>query len=290
MFPQISIIIPFIEDNSWVKEIIDSCVHLDYPKHLYEVILVYNGSGVLPDYLVQPSDDVSITLIKEGMKGPYAARNAGAKIAQGDILLFTDVDCIIDQKWVQRMILPFNDKQVCAVIGSVRAYCPTTTLEYFGDQYIFNHTTRMFTYFIAGNGAIRRTVFADIGGFNATFTSGGDVDLSMRMLQKGMSVYYEPEAVVFHRHRKTLKNLFKQYKKYGAGWARLKTCWGKALPMYSNFKRIFIVIVFMIFSLFESIVYMFGPHTAIRKATLLRHFYLGVMHAAFIFGFYFSKN
>ena len=288
MLPKISIIIPFVELNKSLTELLNSCHQLNYPKERLEIILVYNSSNHTLEYLserILAKDFFKI--IKEEVKGAYAARNKGAIAADGELLFFTDSDCVLDKHCLDVFVESFrNDPNFKVVSGKVCAYKPETALEYFADEHVFNAKNRKFNYFIAGNGLIRRDVFNELGGFNASLTSGGDIDFTMRLRKLKIAVAYESKAIVFHRHRKTIKALFNQYVKYGFGWRKLRYIWKEELDMYPNVRRIGVIFVYSILSIFEVLIYIFGKHTPERKARVCRHFYLLIINLALVRGFY----
>ena len=69
--------------------------------------------------------------------------------------------------------------------------------------------------FATANMAIRKEVFGEIGLFDVNCRTGEDVDLSVRLSKTKWDLYFEPKAVVKHKHRSTLKELLKQWYGYG---------------------------------------------------------------------------
>lgn len=290
MLPSISIIIPFLEINDLFRLVVESCLKVNYPKHLLELILVYNGEGKLEFPSVFENNRSTLKIIKENRKNPYVARNKGAKIAKGELLLFTDSDCVVDRSWAMRLVSPFKDNKICSVFGKVLAYNPATALELFGNQYIFNQNQMPFEFPRGGNSATRRKLFEEIGGFDEDFISGGDIDFGIRLKKQNFCIYYEPEAVVYHKHRDTLRELFKQYKKYGSGWLLLKKKWGKELEMYPNRIRILVSVIYLFITTFNLLLYIIGSRTIENKAKRFKYLYLAVMNIALAAGYYQKKS
>ena len=72
-------------------------------------------------------------------------------------------------------------------------------------------------FFPTANIAIRKTALKEIGLFDeACKTSGEDVELCIRMAKTKWELFFEPRAVVRHKHRTTLFSLLKQWYGYGA--------------------------------------------------------------------------
>ncbi len=193
---------------------------LDYPKDRLEVILVNNNST---DSTVAIAETYPITLLhEEGWQSSYLARNHGIERARGDILAFTDADCVVSPKWLKYLLLQRNNTKIGCFAGKIEAYEPVTLAE----QYAFldeeNHNqlrclmVGYLPYAQTANVAYRREVFAHIGLFNPAYKSGGDVDFSWRMVKDGKyGIVYEPEATVLHKHRNSIRRLYLQHRKYG---------------------------------------------------------------------------
>lgn len=288
MLPAISVIIPFTEDHNMLRSSIEAYQQLDYPNKLCELILINNGGNTLAG-LEDLSNKDGVRLVSVDRKNAYAARNMGAQIAKGELILFTDSDCVVDREWAKRVVVSFKDDTIAAVFGKVLAYKPQTPLEVFGNRYVFNRAQRPFEYIIGGNCAIRRSMFKKLGGFDERFNSGADIDFSIRLRQCGFRIQYEPRAIVYHKHRENMRQLFKQYKKYGAGWMLLKKKWGGRLKVYSNFRRILVTLTYLFISIFDLLSYSFGPQIIERKAWKLRHLYLAIMNAALFVGYFQAK-
>ena len=63
---------------------------------------------------------MGVIVLSQTNAGPAAARNPGARAAAGDILLFTDADCVPASDWVERMVAPFADPAVAGTKGEYR--------------------------------------------------------------------------------------------------------------------------------------------------------------------------
>jgi len=92
--------------------------------------------------------------------------------------------------------------------------------------------------------AFRADIFDDIGLFDTaldvgTLSSGaGDLDIFFRVLFAGHALLYEPQALIFHRHRRDLPGLKKQIKDYGTGLAAYHA---KCIANYKNLRFRFLI-------------------------------------------------
>jgi GT2 family glycosyltransferase len=150
----------------------------------------------------------------DGPLGPAIARNRGAAIARGDVLLFVDSDVVVPAGNIERVLEMFDDDPgLDAVFG---AYDETPGDPGFVSQY--KNLAHSFVHqssepeartFWAGFGAVRRRVFVDAGGFDERFRrpSMEDIDLGYRMFRLGRKIRMDHTLRVCHLKRWTLRSL-----------------------------------------------------------------------------------
>jgi cellulose synthase/poly-beta-1,6-N-acetylglucosamine synthase-like glycosyltransferase len=189
--------------------------------------VVDDGSppGTLEDV---PAFDVRWVKLPQ-TQGPAAARNVGARECRGDILLFLDADVCVHRDTLERIVGDFTaDTTLDAVFGSYDAKPTVRNLvsTYRNLMHHFFHQTakEQATTFWAGCGAIRRSVFQQSGGFNATYSNPSveDVDLGMRLRELGRRVRVNKCVLVTHQKHWTLWGLLKvDIFHRGVPWTRL---------------------------------------------------------------------
>lgn len=224
----VSVVVPIYNGAVTIGACLDSLLHQTAVDFCYEIIVVENGCT---DTTAQVVQRYPVRLISCRERGPAAARNTGVTVSTGDILAFTDADCIADPGWLAALVAPFADPQVGAVAGAIRAYdCGGHTL-----VGCFSHEHEPLVNYISGeheflphvctaNASYRRVVFDQLGGFNRRLATAEDIDLSWRMqLETSYTVRYAAAAVVRHQHRETLRGLCRLYYHYGFGEVLLDT-------------------------------------------------------------------
>ncbi len=223
--PFISVIIPALNEERTIRKCLVSLLRMDYPQERREILVVDNGST---DRTAEIIKSFPVRYLREERRGISYARNRGIEASKGEILAFTDADCVVTADWLRELVLGFDNEEVGIVAGEVVAYPPETTVErytakrkpfYFQGRSLSNPVP---PWFPGGSVAIRREVVNQIGLFDSRFTAADDIDYSLRFFQLvSLEMIYRPKAIAFHHHRLTTWNLFKQYQGYGCGQALL---------------------------------------------------------------------
>jgi glycosyltransferase involved in cell wall biosynthesis len=215
----VSVVIPLYNDASTIGSCLDSVLSQDYPGDRFEVIVVDNGSTDGSDRIAAQHP---VTLVYErDTLTSYAARNRGISAARGDIVVFTDSDCLPRPGWLRALVEAFEDDAVPAAGGPIEEAPPDSDLDRLIRELfpIPNVERLQGTYLpaiVGGNAAYRRDLLLKVGMFNAALYTGGDLDLSWRVQKlAGQSAVFVPQAVVIHDHRSSLAGLGKRYRRYG---------------------------------------------------------------------------
>ena len=149
-------------------------------------------------------------MIVQPNSGAAAARNAGAEVARGALLLFTDADCAPVADWVAALVAPFTDVRVAGAKGTYltgqRAVVARFTQLEYEDRYDRMIGAETIDFIDTYSAAYRRDIFLANGGFDTTFLAASveDQEFSFRLAEKGYRLVFVPPAKVFHRHNNTL--------------------------------------------------------------------------------------
>jgi glycosyltransferase involved in cell wall biosynthesis len=146
--------------------------------------------------------------------GPARARNRGAEIARGDILMFFDADVCVRPDTVALLERRLRQHpEVSAVIGSYddRPRDPHFISQYKNlfHHYVHQHSRSEASTFWSGCGAIRRSVLLAVGGFDERYArpSIEDIELGARLCGRGERIELDPAIQVTHLKRWTLRSL-----------------------------------------------------------------------------------
>jgi glycosyltransferase involved in cell wall biosynthesis len=231
-FQSISIIVPVLNGASTLPQCLNSISKLEYPKDKLEVIVIDNGST-----------DSSITIAKQfdvklffetSIRSSYAARNKGIQEAKGELIAFTDADCIVTSGWLTNIVKETHDTSFGCFAGEIEAYQPQTIIEKFSDRYgILRQKNTLNSPYLpypqTANAVYRKEVFDKVGLFHPKMTTGGDADIAWRMQkQLGLKVKFVPQAIAYHKHRANIREFYKQFRKY----EKAKLYWKELYPDY----------------------------------------------------------
>lgn len=186
-----------------------------------EIIVVDDGSSDKTCQVAEAFDGVKV--VRQKNRGPASARNKGASNARGDILLFTDADCVPDKRWVENMLKPFSDKDVVGAQGTYKTKQQSLMARFsqaeIEDRYRMMVKKKSIDFIGTYSAGYRKSVFMKFSGFDESFpkASGEDPELSFRMSQRGHGLVFAPSAVVYHTHPDSLGKYLRQ-KYWRAYW------------------------------------------------------------------------
>lgn len=226
--PQVSVVVPVQNGAATIAPCIEALLAQDYPRERTEIIVVDNGSSDETRNIVAR---YPVTLLVElDVRTSYAARNRGIAHASGEVIAFTDADCIAATDWLTHLVAPLADATVGAVVGGVRDAPPESLCEEFTarvNPFARPERSGLQT-LLTGNVAMRRSTLEALMWFDECLPTGGDVDLGWRMQRElHLRLADAPAAMVFHKHRSTLRQVFAQYRRYGLGEILLATLHGE---------------------------------------------------------------
>jgi len=208
---KISIVIPVYNSARFIGKALDAVMSLDKGNHEVEIIVVDDGST---DESCRIIEEYPVHLIRQPNMGPACARNTGWRKASGEIIFFTDADCMPEKDWIQCMAPPFQQPEVGAVAGSYNIANPENSLARLIQAEIIHRHKCFSEYARAGgsyNLAVRRDLLEALGGFDESYptASGEDNDLSYRIQKADFRIAFNAESRVAHFHPERLGKYLK---------------------------------------------------------------------------------
>lgn len=222
---RISVVVP-VRDDARIADLLASLANQRGAPE-FEVLVALDGGarrGTVPAVL-----DERVRVLDLPARGPYAARNAAAREARGEILVFTDSDCVCPPDWMARAAREFDDPGVSALQGGSEAYRDSRLsrwiqLEY--ERYVRSHEAAGYRRLCnTRNFAIRRRVFERLP-FPEDRQRGGDGSYGWLLDTNGIGIRYEPRWIVLHQHPEDRRTFARQVFRQGLDGARWKRSGG----------------------------------------------------------------
>jgi GT2 family glycosyltransferase len=217
----ISVVVAARDAAGELDRCLASLLDIDFPVGRYELLVVDSGSK---DRTAEVIKRCPVRYLHEPSPRVSAARNAGIRASRGDVVAFTDPDCLVSKQWLSELANAFADPEAGAVAGAIVPFPPRTYAELYAarrrshsQERAMSHPLRPFA--MTPNLAFRREILDRVGLFDTRFRGGGweDADLCWRFAEHGGRIRYAPRAIVFHRYRATAREFLVQHYRYGYG-------------------------------------------------------------------------
>ena len=207
----VSVIIAAYNEENNITNCLESIFKLDYDKAFLEVIVVDNNST---DRTIELAQQFPVRVLQEFKIGPSHARNKGITEAKNEIIVFIDADVIVPQNWLKNLIIPFSDSKVGAVGGKILPLKENWITGFLGHsilgKYPRSNYKRYEKSYITCNLAIRKELLEK--GFDTDLKKyTEDLDITMRIVDQGFKIQYEPTASLYHKHPDTIIQLFQYW-------------------------------------------------------------------------------
>jgi cellulose synthase/poly-beta-1,6-N-acetylglucosamine synthase-like glycosyltransferase len=193
--PHVTVVVPVKDRREQMLRCLDAILALDYPS--YDVLVADNGSSDgTPDACRERAAGAGVQVQVVSIDGPVGAvRNRAAELAGGEIVAFTDSDCLPQPGWLQAGVKPFADQHIGVVCGRTLPERPIEGARWPATIQVEELTWR----FEAANLLVRREGFVASAGFDEQVGHfWEDTTAGFAMLRHGWRVVFAPEAVVLH--------------------------------------------------------------------------------------------
>ena len=210
MKPAVSVVIPAYNSASTIAEAVEACLNQDHPD--VEVIVVDDGSVDDTRCLAQ---HYPVRCISQKNMGPAGARNRGWRVASGEIICFTDSDCVPSRDWVTNLVMGYTSEEIAGVGGTYQIANASNLLAACIHEEIVQRHLKMpkfVNYLGSFNLSYRRAVLEQVDGFDESYrrASGEDNDLAYRVMKRGYRLAFTRDARVAHYHPDNLWRYLRQ--------------------------------------------------------------------------------
>lgn len=200
-----------VKDDPRLGACVDALVRQAYPEDLVEIVVVDNGSvDPLPGRV---ANHPRVTVLHESRPGSYAARNTGASRTTGEVLAFTDSDCLPETHWLERAVARLGE-DADLVTGEIIVFAadpehPTPIEAY---EVVRGFPQRRYAtesgWAATANLVTTRAVYDAVGPFDERLRSGGDAEWGSRATGQGFRLRFDAEVRVRHPARVSLAEYY----------------------------------------------------------------------------------
>lgn len=205
---RLSVIIPAFNEENYIGACLQS-IQKQTQKPL-EVIVVNNNST---DRTSKIASQFNVRIVNEKKKGVSAARNAGAKMATGNILVFLDADCQMPPTHLQSLVNDFkSNKPIDGLAGPYVIHDGGKFVEWITKRghyfwHYFRFINFLFGYqgFSGGNVAMKKSSFIAAGGFDETLhdiLQTEDAEFAIRLHRLGFHIFFDQNLTVLSSFRR----------------------------------------------------------------------------------------
>lgn len=219
---KISVIVPVKNEG----DKIESCLKAIFCQTLkpFEVIVV-DGNSI--DNTVENANKYPVRVFYENYHTRAGACKVGVENARGEVVAFTDADCIVKSNWLENLVREFDD-DIVGVGGGIenigegiwKRSISLAIGTFLGSAFSIQgriYNKKKYVRSISGcNSIYRKKDLLNVGNFNVNLPTAEDTELNNRLSKIGKLLYI-PNAVVLHNHNRGLIDFAKRMKQYGYG-------------------------------------------------------------------------
>jgi poly-beta-1,6-N-acetyl-D-glucosamine synthase len=221
--PSVSFIIPCHNEASWIAEKLENTLALDYPREQLDVIVVASGCDDDTEAIVANFKDRGVRcLVQPTRAGKEAAMQLAARAARGEILVFTDANAHLNTGALRAMTRWFADSEVGCVAGEKRVVTVASNGQRSGEgaywryESLLKRLDSQVGSTMGGAGELI-AVRADLMSFREIDNIIEDFVLSMRVVEAGYRVVYEPGAIADEEEPERVEDQFERRARIAAG-------------------------------------------------------------------------
>ena len=230
VLPRVTVLVPMHNEEQVAGDVLKAIVESDYDRSLLEVIAVNDRStdhtGRILDRFAAEQPFITVLHRKTGDGGKAAALEYASTHAHGDVLVMFDADYVPGRGLLKRLVVPFCDPEVGAVMGRVVPHNANRTLlaalleleraagYQIGQQ--ARHRMRVTPQFGGTVGGVRMSALREIGGWN-TQSLTEDTDLTFRLILRGWKVAYVNRAECYEEVPETWSVRRRQIARWATG-------------------------------------------------------------------------
>ena len=222
---RLSVVIPTFNRRDRLARALSALERQTLPASEFEVVVVDDGStDDSAQWLAQRTTPYGLRVLRQTNGGPARARNAGVELARGELVLFVDDDVEPDSALLAEHLRFHDAERDIVVIG------PLASLPHYDQPWVAWEQAKVeqqyramergdwaptFRQFWTGNASVARQHVLDAGGFDPSYLRAEDVELGVRLRQRGLQFRFNPAARGLHFAERSLPSWENVHVSYG---------------------------------------------------------------------------
>lgn len=211
-----------------------------------EIIVVDGGSSDRTVSIVKDTYP-DVILLNNPDRTAATGRNIGVRKARGEIVAFTDGDCVVHHDWIKNIKQHFEETDIDGLGGKVLNAKPENHYEEYWGNLAWNlimnfpddsyevKEKKLNDAFVTANCAYKRELLYRIKGFSEFFANNAeDVDLCWRAIDGGAKLIYVPDVIIYAHNVTTLKGIAKKSFRNGVSSSKLQKVYGGKINFDPN--------------------------------------------------------
>ena len=242
-----SVIIPTLNEEKVIQRCLDA-IHAGL--ELPDEIIVVDGNST--DHTREIAYGAGAQVFLNSQVNAASGRNIGLANSHGNVIVFTDADCVPDKNWLAEIKRTFeNNNSIDGIGGPLVALPPHNKIESFWGKTFLNEIMPspktptqikhrvMNGAFVTANCAYRRKILLEVNGFDEWFgNQAEDVDLFWRAIDHNATLFFLPSVIVYHSFPDTLNGMMKKNFRNGMSSSRLQKRYGSKINFDKNLYKV----------------------------------------------------
>ncbi len=225
-FPPISILIPCVNEESFIEDCLLSLLESSYPSNKVEIFVIDGGSTDQTKEIVTRLQHQfsQVHLLDNKKKIVPAALNIGIEAASFDHIVWVGAHAVYDEKYLENLLACFRSEEVASAGGIIipkgknwfgKAVALATKTKFGIGNAKYRYATKRQTVDTVFGGCWLKSSIKKIGGFNENWVRNQDYELNTRLRKSIGPLMLDPSIKCYYFCRDSLKGLTNQYFQYG---------------------------------------------------------------------------